>query len=456
MMAPVIPWSSGVKVLGVPMGPAEFIGGETTKTLVKLDACFQRLRMLSCAFSAFHILRSCLSACKVMFLLRTLPFEAAEALANEAQSRVALAFNQLLGVALDPPQWALACLPVKRGGLGILDPKSVAAAAHVASFLVSSVGAHYYELPQCKTPFSFFRALTLLEPSSPGPASALRLLIHPGAPVAADLTQRELFEAWTDQHQWTDSMHDFQSVLLDETLPRRVRVMRELSSASHAGSWLTCPSVRCPATKWASNEWQALLLWRLGAPLGLPVVCSACGACQDSYGDHALSCSAMGLYKRHNTVRDTVSSLAASAGIQCRTEVALPGTDLVPADALFPSLSDFPLAADFSVVHPLHPSASAQAAVTAGAAAEARAADKVASYGEKCKERAWDYWAIVAETTGAWSQAGQRFFRRLARARALRSGEPLSEALSAVWMEASRAVARGVARQRVRARQQLQ
>ena len=91
--------------------------------------------------------------------------------------------------------------------------------------------------------------------------------------------------------------------------------------------------------------------------------------------------------------------------------MTLPGTELVPADALLPTLSDVPLAADFSVVHPLHPSASAPAVVTAGELAEARALDKVNTYGAKCRERSWDFWAVVAETTGAWNQAGQRFFR---------------------------------------------
>lgn len=323
----------------------------------------------------------------------------------------------------------------------------------MAAFLKSSVGAHSFDLPQCKVQFSFFSALTQLELSSPGPARALRILVQPGSVVAADISQRELYDVWSDQHQWTEGIHEFQSVLLDETLPRRARQMRELSSAPHAGSWLLCPSARSPAAKWASSEWQALLLWRLGAPLGLPVACPACGVCQDSFGDHALSCTALGLYKRHNAVRDAVAGLAGAAGIQCRTEVTLPGTELVPADILLPSFSDSPLAADFSVVHPLHPSASAQAVVTAGKAAEARAADKVSVYGAKCKERSWDFWAVVAETTGAWSQSGQRFFRRLARARALRSGEPLVEALTSVWLEASRAVARGVGRQLVRARQ---
>ena len=88
-----------------------------------------------------------------------------------------------------------------------------------------------------------------------------------------------------------------------------------------------------------------LIMWRLGAPLGLPVVCTACGACRDAFGDHTLSCTAVSIYSRHNIIRDTVASLATSAGLQCRTEVRHPGTELVPADVFLPSLSDVSVAA---------------------------------------------------------------------------------------------------------------
>ncbi len=293
----------------------------------------------------------------------------------------------------------------------------------------------------------------MLAPSSPGHVCALQALLHVGSPMAADLAQRELFTAWSDQHQWTEAVHEFNSNLLSESLPLRMRRMRELSSGAHAGSWLLSPSPQHPSPKWASSEWRLLILWRLGHSLGLPVVCVACGACQDTFGDHALSCAAMGLYKRHNAVRDTFASQASSFGLECRMEVQLPGTELIPADIFLPSLSDAPVAADVSVVHPLHPSHSAQAAMISGAAAEARAAGKVAMYGEKCRERSWEYWAVVAETTGAWNRAGQRFVGRLARARALRTGENLGEVSAALWLAVSRALARAVARQLVRARQ---
>ena len=92
------------------------------------------------------------------------------------------------------------------------------------------------------------------------------------------------------------------------------------------------------------------------------------------------------------------------------------------------------------------------AAVTASTAAEARAAEKVAVYAEKCKERSWTYWALLAETTGAWNLARQRFLGRLAGARALRTGKALSDA-SKAGAAVAVALAKAVARQLVRAGQ---
>ena len=183
--------------------------------------------------------------------------------------------------------------------------------------------------------------------------------------------------------------------------------------------------------------------------------CGGCGVALDAFGDHALSCTSMGLYARHNVLRDTLATCCLSAGFPCRTEVQLPGTALVPADIFLPTLfNDAPTAVDVAVVHPLHPSHPAQAAMTTGAAAEARAAAKVAKYSESCRQRAWDYRAVVAETTGAWNQAGQRLVRRLAREHALRSGVDPAEAAAGTWCALSRALARAVGRQLVRARQQ--
>ncbi len=195
-----------------------------------------KCKLLGCTFSGFHILRSCLSACKVMFLLWTLPYDMALRLATEAQERLRATLADMLDMPLADTQWALARLPVRKGGLGILDPVTAAAPAHVASFLSSSAGALAHDLPSCEAPQSFFTALASLSQSSPAHASDLRTLVRVGHPLAVDVAQRELFDTWCDQHQWTDAVHECSCGLLDSALPLRLRRLRELATGAHAGA----------------------------------------------------------------------------------------------------------------------------------------------------------------------------------------------------------------------------
>lgn len=53
-----------------------------------------------------------------------------------------------------------------------------------------------------------------------------------------------------------------------------------------------------------------------------------------------------------------------------------------------------------------------------------RASSEVEYYQSACQQaRAWGCSAFVAETTGAWNQAAQRFVRRLSRANGFRTGD---------------------------------
>ena len=281
-----------------------------------------------------------------------------------------------------------------------------------------------------------------------------------GLSLNAGTFAHENFEAWCEQKNWTDAQHSFAVDILATTMPSRLRLLRELFSGAHASFWLTPPSPQHPADPWRSADWQLLLRWRLGMFLPLPLRCTACSQHQDAYGDHALCCKAMGVYARHNVLRNKIAELIKQAGFVCMLEVALPGTALVPADVFVPSFFDGETAAvDAAVTHPLHPSAqahgqssgSAQATVVAGIAAEARANAKVAYYEDKCRVRSWFYYTFVAETTGAVNEAGQRLVRRLTRAEAQRSGEDPAEISDRAWHGISSAVARSVAAQLTKA-----
>ena len=103
--------------------------------------------LLGSALSSFNILRRCLFACKVIFLLRTFPYNLAVELARKPQARIRSALIDNLDASLDDTQWDLAGLPVRRGGLGILDPATVVTPAHVAVVLSSSAAASAGGLP---------------------------------------------------------------------------------------------------------------------------------------------------------------------------------------------------------------------------------------------------------------------------------------------------------------------
>jgi hypothetical protein len=310
-----------------------------------------------------------------------------------------------------------------------------------------------YGLPQAEVTHSDLVALSSLEPACRQQCLPLRSLANVGLPLPPSLADNELFESWSEQKTWSTLQDDFNVSILDETLSPRHRKLRELFSGSHAGRWLASPTPKYPAELWSSDEWQTLLRWRLGLSMGLTEYCSFCGSAQDDYGDHVLCCKSNGVYGRHNALRDAVADLLRECGCECSTDVPLPGSTLVPADVFTPTFpGEAAMALDTSVVHPLQPSLSANATVSAGAAAQKRQADKVGYYSDHCSRRSWGFTAFVGETTGAWAQAAQRCVRALARTKSLRSGEDPQEVAQAMWDSLSRAVASSVARQLLRAR----
>lgn len=450
---PVVPWNEGVKILGTPVGSDMFVKAQVDLISAKLDACLERLSQLADSYAGFHLLRSCLSACKVTHLLRALPFEQGVSLSSSSKEKTVEAFGALVGAEISLQSWSLACIPVRLGGLGLQDPQRIHPAARISSFVSASAAALQYALPQAEVSHSDLLAVSSLEPACQQLCQPLRNAANVGLPLPGDIANHDLFDSWTQQKTWSLLQDEFHSSILEETLSPRNQKLRELFSGAHAGQWLASPTPQFPTQRWPSAEWQTLLQWRLGLPLGLPEHCTFCGSAQDAYGDHVLCCKAAGVYGRHNVLRDTVADLLRDCGCESRTEVVLPGTALRPADVFTPAFpGDSAMAIDVSVVHPLHLAHNATATVSAGDAAQKREAAKVQQYDDKCSSRAWSFTAFVGETTGAWGQAAQRAVRALARAKSLRTGEDPHGVARSVWDSLSRAVVSSVSRQLVRAR----
>ena len=130
----------------------------------------------------------------MVHLLRALPFEFGDQLAKDCQLKLSNAFGQLLGVRPSAQQWALASLPIKHGGLGLLDPVRVAAPAHVSSFLSSSMAVSGNGLVPCAVSHDFIIALTTLEVSCQAVCTELRASITIGLPLNPALKQVDSFE----------------------------------------------------------------------------------------------------------------------------------------------------------------------------------------------------------------------------------------------------------------------
>ena len=112
---------------------------------------------------------------------------------------------------------------------------------------------------------------------------------------------------------------------LDSKLPSRTANLRSLLSGAHAGSWLS-GSPSSAMTKFSPPEFQCLLRWRLGIPFASPSrFCNGCGSLQDPLGDHALSCHALGLYTRHNFLRDEFVSQLHKVGLNAYPNGDFPG-----------------------------------------------------------------------------------------------------------------------------------
>ena len=76
-------------------------------------------------------------------------------------------------------------------------------------------------------------------------------------------------------------------------------------------------------TSFAAEEFQALARFRVGIPFLPARSCGGCGARQDVFGDHALSCPSCGTYARHNLLRDALAKEYNRAGVVTRPEEPL-------------------------------------------------------------------------------------------------------------------------------------
>ena len=438
---PTRPWEQGISLLGVPIGSAPFVSDFITKKTHDLQISLDKLSSLHCAHSATLILRSCLGASKITYLLRVLNPPSGHVLAGSVSTLLKYTWSDICGVPLENAAWDLATLPVRLGGLGIVDPIDFAKFAALSSFLSAAFSA---PVTGITLPFISTELISSLgEARDTAPAMANLLLDTLTPAFDLDAAARSRFsDKFSSQSEWSGEAYIRRAAILDSAASERLCTLRQLFCGANAGKWLT--SLPKLGGFFDSHEWQLLLRWRLGLPVSPAGACPGCRSEMDVLGEHALSCASIGTYSRHNALRDFISRLMADAGLRSTLEVSLPDDSLRPADIFVPcGWGPRPTAFDVSVVHPLRLSVRSSS-IAAGSAAHDRCHAKHAYYDQSCRSAGWDFVPCAVETTGAWCHAAQATINRLAKRIAVSSGTPVKQVVAEVWTEASAVVARSV------------
>ena len=195
----VAPWNECVIILGTPVGSDIFVKAQVNFISRNLDVCLERLSQLADSCAGFHLLRSCLSVCKVSLLLRALPFEQGVSLSSSSKEKTVDPFIALTGAERSLQNWSLTCTPVQLGGLGLQDPQRIHPAARIPFFVSASSAALTYGLPRGEVSHSDILALSSLEPACQQLCLPLRNATNVGLSLPRDIAHRELFDSRTQQ-----------------------------------------------------------------------------------------------------------------------------------------------------------------------------------------------------------------------------------------------------------------
>ena len=235
---PIAPWTGGITLLGAPIGSDTFVRDFVDKKVTSLDASLVKLSGLHCPHSTSLILRSCLGACKVTYLLRVINLQHGRPLAGAVSSLLRGAWSDLCGAPLNPAAWALATLPIRLGGLGALDPSEFVDFAALTSFVSAALSSSSSGVSLPNLPGELFNSVVSAREAAP---SLARLFLD-ALPSPADLGalgHSRFVRSFTSQSDWLHEAHSIRATRWDLDASDRMCTLRQLFSGANAGKWLT-------------------------------------------------------------------------------------------------------------------------------------------------------------------------------------------------------------------------
>jgi hypothetical protein len=293
---------SGATLLGAPLTTGAAMDEALLSRCSDLSRAAERLKAIS-AHDALLILRSSLSAPKLLYTIRSSPCAGHPALG---------AFDELLrgcvsnitNTDLTDTQWLQASLPVANGGLGIRRVASLAPSA----FLASAAGTRDLQeriLQRCPSPS---------DPRVDEVFSQWKASLGSPCPVVLNITKQH---AW-DKPCVSADVANLMEVLTD---PRdRARLLAV--SAPHGGAWLHALPISACGLRLDNEAIRVAVGLRLGTKLCEPHRCP-CGAEVDTTGTHGLACRrSSGRSVRHHQINDMIWRALQRAGVPSVKEPA--------------------------------------------------------------------------------------------------------------------------------------
>jgi hypothetical protein len=410
----------GVELLGSPIGSEAFCKASLAKKLEKIGILLQNLSLLEDTQMEMFALRSCLSFCKLSYILRTCRSSIITAETASFDEMVKSTLSSILGTPVNEATWKQSVLPISLGGLGLRSTFQHAPAAYISSMISSRNILNSITAGRDFPPSELLDIELSMLSEATGCTRSLQDLTVSGCSqkgLSSEIDKLSLISLTAMLHSTRDKAR-----LLSLQLP-------------YAGEWLRALPSPNLGLHLSPPEFRLACLFRLGlAIFSQDGPCLQCGQASDSFGDHAVGCSGNSdRIFRHDRLRDALFSVAQAAALAPRREVVsmIPSSQSRPADIFLPAWNDGrPTAVDVTVVSPTQAALIHQAASTPGAALLHAEQRKIQKHDAACHAVGVAFLPLAFETFGGFSEQTSLFVRSLARMQAQRAGLSPSTAVS--------------------------